>query len=126
MLNLRLVNSLCLILLLSSCGLTALNPFSTKGGPTVNANVLAGKENTQQVVAQQNRQDAGRDIVTTEIEKEVEAEQVEEIKISNTNIPVWVVLLLLLGWLLPTPSQIGNGLANLFLSIFQRKNKDGL
>jgi len=112
---------LVLILLLSSCGFTALNPFSTRGGPTVNANVLAGKENTQQVVAQQNQQDAGRDIVTTEIQKEVEAEQVEEIKISHTNIPIWVILLLLLGWLLPTPTQIGNGLANLFLSIFQRK-----
>ena len=110
----------------SSCGLTALNPFSTKGGPTVNANVLAGKENTQQVVAQQNRQDAGRDIITTEIEKGVEAEQVEEIRISNTNIPIWVMLLLLLGWLLPTPTQIGSGLANLFISIFQRKKQDGV
>ena len=81
-----LVNSLCLTLLLSSCGLTGLNPFSGKGGPTVNANVLAGKENTQQVVAQQNRQDAGRDIIQTEIQKDVEAETVEEVKITNTNV----------------------------------------
>lgn len=117
----NLVSSLALVSVLSGCGLTALNPFSTKGGPTVNANVLAGKENTQQVVAQQNRQDAGRDIITTEIQKEVEADQVEEIKISNTNIPIWVIMLLLLGWLLPTPTQIGSWFANLLLSIFQRK-----
>jgi hypothetical protein len=106
---------------LSSCGLTALNPFSSKGGPTVNANVLAGKENTQQVVAQQNRQDAGRDIVTTEIEKEVEAERVENLQISNTNVPIWVILLLILGWLLPTPTQIGMAIGNLVKSIFKRK-----
>jgi hypothetical protein len=37
-------------LALSSCGpLSYLNPLSNSGGPTVNANVLAGKENTQQV-----------------------------------------------------------------------------
>ena len=115
----RMILAAVLLLSLGSCGSI---PFlSSSGGPNVNANVLAGKENTQQVVAQQNQQDAGRDIVSTEIQKEVEAEQVEEIKISHTNIPIWVILLLLLGWLLPTPTQIGNGLANLFLSIFQRK-----
>lgn len=114
-----LVNSLCLTLLLSSCGLTGINPFSGKGGPTVNANVLAGKENTQQVVAQQNRQDAGRDIIQTEIQKDVEAETVEEVKITNTNVPIWVVLLLLLGWLLPTPSSMGMWLGNIFMQMFR-------
>ena len=112
-------------LALSSCGpLSYLNPLSNSGGPTVNANVLAGKEKTQQVVAQQNRQEAGRDIVTTE--KEVEAENVETIKISNTNIPIWVILLLVLGWLLPTPTSIAIWFGNLFTSIFQRKKSDDI
>jgi len=112
-------------LALSSCGpLSYLNPLSNSGGPTVNANVLAGKENTQQVVAQQNRQEAGRDIVTTE--KEVEAQNVETIKISNTNIPIWVILLLVLGWLLPTPTSIAIWFGNLFTSIFQRKKSDDI
>lgn len=112
-------------LTLSSCGLPSfLNPLGNNGGPTVNANVLAGKENTQQVVAQQNRQDAGRDIITTE--KEVEAENVETIKISNTNIPIWVILLLVLGWLLPTPTSIAIWFGNLFTSIFQRKKSDDI
>jgi len=112
-------------LALSSCGpLSYLNPLSNSGGPAVNANVLAGKENTQQVVAQQNRQEAGRDIVTTE--KEVEAENVETIKISNTNIPIWVILLLVLGWLLPTPTSIAIWFGNLFTSIFQRKKSDDI
>jgi len=109
-------------LVLSSCSVPSfLNPLSSNGGPTVNANVLAGKENTQQVVAQQNRQDAGRDIITTEVVKEVEAEKVEQLEIKNTNIPPWVLLLLLLGWLLPTPQSIGHWFGNLFVSIFQRK-----
>jgi len=129
----KVTSSLCLTLLLSSCGLTGLNPFSGKGGPTVNANVLAGKENTQQVVAQQNRQDentqqvvaqqnrqdAGRDIIQTEIQKDVEAKTVEEVKITNTNVPIWVILLLLLGWLLPTPSSMGMWLGDMFMRMFR-------
>jgi hypothetical protein len=116
----RVIIVALLTLTLSSCGLTSvLNPLSSKGGPTVNANVLAGKENTQQAVGQQNRQDAGRDIITSK--KEVEAESIEEVKISNTNIPVWVMLLLILGWLLPTPDAMGRWFVNIFTSIFQRK-----
>ena len=117
---------LVVILALSSCTSlpSFLNPLGSKGGPTVNANVLAGKENTQQVVAQQNRQDAGRDIITTEVIKEVEAEKVEQLEITNTNIPPWVLLLLLLGWLLPTPQSIGHWFGNLFASIFQRKKSN--
>ena len=112
-------------LTLSSCGLPSfLNPLSNNGGPTVNANLLAGKENTQQVVAQQNRQDAGRDIVTTE--KEVEAENVETISISNTNMPIWIIFLLVLGWILPTPTSIAIWFGNLFTSIFQRKKSDDI
>ena len=92
-----------LTLTLSSCGSI---PFlGGGGGPTVNSNALVGQNNTQQVVAQQTTQDAGRDIITTE--KQVETKDVEEIKISNTNIPPWVILLLIIGWLLPTPTSIG-------------------
>jgi len=117
----RMILAAVLLLSLGSCGSI---PFlSSSGGPNVNANVLAGKENTQQVVAQQNRQDAGRDIVTTEITKEVETERVEKLEISHTNIPPWVLLLLVLGWLLPTPSQIGQGFGNLVLSLFGKRSK---
>ena len=112
------------LLILTSCGslpLSALNPFQK--GPSLNANVLAGAENTQQLVAQQNQQDAGRDIITNEIAKEVEAESVEEVQINNTNIPPWVILLLLLGWLLPTPQQIGQSVGNFILRLTGRGDK---
>ena len=122
-LRLNLIGSLCLILLLSSCGLTSLPFLGGGSGPTVNSNAQIGKENTQQVVAQQTTQDAGRDIVTET--KEVEAKSIEDLTIKNTNIPVWVMVLLILGWLLPTPTQMGQGLYTLLTLPFKRKN-DGV
>ena len=118
-LPLKILGSLCLILLLSSCGLTSLPFFGGGGGPTVNSNAQLGKENTQQVVAQQTTQDAGRDIVTET--KEVEAKSIEDLTIKNTNIPVWVMVLLILGWLLPTPTQMGQGIYTLLTLPFKRK-----
>ena len=122
-LRLNLIGSLCLILSLSSCGLTSLPFFGGGSGPTVNSNAQIGKENTQQVVAQQTTQDAGRDIITET--KEVEAKSIEDLTIKNTNIPVWVMVLLILGWLLPTPTQMGQGLYTLLTLPFKRKN-DGV
>jgi len=123
----KTIGSLCLILLLSSCGLTSLPFFGGGGGgPTVNSNAQVGKENKQAVVTYEEEQsnNAGRDVITTEILKEIETGTVEDFSITNTNIPVWVMLLLILGWLLPTPTQIGQGLYNLVSLPFRRK-KDG-
>jgi hypothetical protein len=108
-----------LTILLSSCGSI---PFLSGGGPTVNSNALVGQNNTQQVVAQQTTQDAGRDIITTE--KQVETKDVEEIKINNTNIPVWVILLLIIGWLLPTPTSIGLWFGRMFMGLFGGKQNE--
>lgn len=118
---LKILGSLCLILSLSSCGLTSLPFFGGGSGPTVNSNALVGKENTQQVVAQQTAQEAGRDIVTQT--KEVEAQSVDDITIKNTNIPAWVLLLLILGWLLPTPSQMGVALYEAVTSPFKKRKE---
>jgi len=124
---LKLVSSICLILLLSSCGLTSLPFFGGGGGPTVNSNAQIGKENKQAVVTYEEEQsnNAGRDVITTEVLKEVETGTVEQLKINNTNIPIWVILLLILGWLLPTPTQIGQGLYKLIALPFKRKD-DGV
>ena len=112
---------LVLALLLSSCGLTSLLP--TGGGTNVAANTQLGKENKQAVVTYEEEEtnNAGRDIITTEVLKEVEAGPVDTLKINNTNIPPWVLLVLLLGWVLPTPTQIGRALYNLVSAPFRRK-----
>lgn len=119
--RLKTIGSLCLILSVSSCGLTSLPFFGGGSGPTVNSNALVGKENTQQVVAQQTTQEAGRDIVTQT--KEVEAQSVDDITIKNTNIPAWVLLLLILGWLLPTPSQMGRAIYEAATSPFKKRKE---
>ena len=118
---------LLLVLFLSSCGLSTLLPLGGSGGPTVNSNAQIGKENKQAVVTYEEETvtNAGRDVITTEVIKEVEAGPVEKLLISNQNIPPWVMLLLILGWLLPTPTEIGRGIINFILALFGRKMYNG-
>jgi hypothetical protein len=89
-------------------------------GPTVNSNAQIGKENRQSVLSVEQSEEvtAGRDV----IQKEVETGKVENLDIINTNIPPWVMLLLILGWLLPTPTEIARGFINFVLTLFGRKN----
>ena len=113
-----------LTLFLSGCGLSTLMSLGGSGGPTVNSNAQIGKENRQSVmsVEQSEEVSAGRDVIQTEIIKEVETGSVGSLDIINTNIPPWVMLLLILGWLLPTPTEIGRGIMNFILTLFGRKN----
>tara|TARA_R100000030_G_scaffold53165_3_gene39950 strand:- start:521 stop:859 length:339 start_codon:yes stop_codon:yes gene_type:complete len=102
----------------------SLLPFGGSTGPTVNSNAQIGKENRQSVLSVEQREEvtAGRDVVQTEIVKEVETGKVENLDIINTNIPPWVMLLLILGWLLPTPTEIARGFMNFVLRLFGRKD----
>ena len=116
-----------LTLFLSGCGLSTLMSLGGSGGPTVNSNAQIGKENKQAVVTYEEETvtNAGRDVITTEVIKEVEAGPGEKLFISNQNIPPWVMLLLILGWLLPTPTEIGRGIMNFILALFGRKMYNG-
>ena len=115
---------LILCLLLSGCGIMSWLPFGGSTGPTVNSNAQIGKENRQSVLSVEQREEvnAGRDVVQTEIVREVETGKVENLDIINTNIPPWVMLLLILGWLLPTPTEIARGFMNFVLRLFGRKD----
>jgi hypothetical protein len=115
---------LVLFLFLSGCGLTSILPFGGSGGPTVNSNAQIGKENRQAVMSVETKEEvtAGRDVVQTEIIKEVETGKVENLDIINTNIPPWVILLLILGWLLPTPTEIARSITDFVLRLFGRKD----
>ena len=97
------------ILTLSSC-----SPLQMLGGlsPGVNtaANVQAGKENTQQVVANQTKTEAGRDVVQQS--SPVVAENIKEVTIQQT--PLWMLVLLVLGWLMPSPNEIARSIRGLF------------
>ncbi len=115
---------LVLCLFLSGCGLTSLFPFGGSGGPTVNSNAQVGKENRQSVLSVEKKEEvtAGRDVIKTEVLKEVETGKVENLDITNTNIPPWVILLLILGWLLPTPTEIARSITDFVLRLFGRKD----
>tara|TARA_R100001463_G_scaffold694_6_gene3145 strand:- start:133 stop:468 length:336 start_codon:yes stop_codon:yes gene_type:complete len=105
---------LILVLFLSGCGLSTLLPLGGSGGPTVNSNAQIGAENRQSAVSIEETTSVGRDIVT----KEIETGMVEKLNIQN--IPPWVMVLLLLGWLLPTPTEMGRGMFNFVLLLFGR------
>ena len=115
---------LVVCLLLSGCGLSSLGLLGGGGGPTVNSNAQIGKENRQSVMSVEQTEEitAGRDVVQTEIVKEVETGTVENLDITNTNIPPWVILLLILGWLLPTPTEISRSIMDFILRLFGRKD----
>jgi hypothetical protein len=106
-----------LALFLSGCGLSTLGLLGGSGGPTVNSNAQIGKENRQSVLSVENKTSAGRDVVT----KEVETGKVENLDIINTNIPPWVILVLILGWILPTPTQMAKAIYRFITAPFRRK-----
>jgi hypothetical protein len=72
-------------------------------GPTVNTNAQVGAENTQQVVANQTNttnevqgnQSNSRDLI-----------EAGEASITINNSPLWLIVLAILGWMLPTPLTI--------------------
>lgn len=93
------------------------------GGTNAAANVQAGEENKQTGVV------VGK-VTDSKVEaKEIGALTQADQNITSTgettiqNIPPWVILLLLLGWLLPTPSSMWKGFVSLFPKKRKRKKK---
>ena len=74
------------------------------------SNAQVGKENTQQVVANQTKTEAGRDVVQQS--SPVVAENIKEVTIQQT--PMWMLVLLVLGWLMPSPNEIARSIRGLF------------
>lgn len=106
---------LVICVVLAGCGALPLGMLG--GGPNVAANTQIGKENRQAVLSTELGDTAGRDIVT----KEVEAGPVESLIVNNTEIPPWVLLVALIGWLLPTPTQMGEAIGRALMAPFTRR-----
>ena len=104
----RLALPLLLILTLSSCG----GPLSllTGGGPNVAANTQVGKENNQGINTSIDR--SVRPVMRPEgpVETIVQDNSTTE----TTEIDPLLLLLLIVGWLAPSPSEMGRGIIKLF------------
>ena len=99
------------ITLLSSC--SGLSPLSllTGGGPNVAANTQVGKENNQTVGVVSNTRPQLR------VEAPVDTVIQDTSTTKNTEVDPLMLLLLIFGWLAPSPSEIGRS----FLKLFSRK-----
>ena len=98
----RLTVAILLSLFLGGC----LSPMSLLGGggPNVAANVQAGAENNQTGVQVGDITKA-----ETVYSGVAPSGSVGSLNISNQDIPIWVILLLILGWVLPSPQEIWRG-----------------
>ena len=107
---------LILVLLLSGC--SSLNPLGFLGsGVNTAANTQVGKTNTQTIGTTNNVEQKLENPVANTIKQSndsnsVQADRVETVVVNE--VPVWVVLLLLLGWLLPSPNEMGRWLRSPF------------
>jgi hypothetical protein len=89
----------------------------TGGGPNVAANTQVGKTNTQTIGTTNNVEQKLENPVANTIKQSndsnsVQADRVETVVVNE--VPVWVILLLLLGWLLPSPNEMGRWIRSPF------------
>jgi hypothetical protein len=110
---------LLLLLVLTStvsCSSGALG-ILTGGGPNVAANTQVGKTNTQTIgttnnVEQRLEVGVAERINQANDNNKVKADAVQTVVVNE--VPVWVILLLLLGWLLPSPNEMGRWIRSPF------------
>ena len=106
------------ISLLAGCSMLGALIPGMGGGTNVAANTQVGKENNQTGVvvgdAIKNDLSAVTDLGTLN-QAETAIQTSGETTIQN--IPPWVLLLLILGWLLPSPKEIWDGLWNIHKKI---------
>lgn len=102
-----MVRTLLLLLLLSSCGSL---PFLSGGGPNVAANTQLGQENYQGVTTSVDT--SVRPVLRPE--GPVETVQQDNSTTNNTEIDPLLLILLVLGWLAPSPNEIARGIRDLF------------
>lgn len=103
----QLILSVALVTSLSSCSqLTSLIPLG--GGTNVAANTQIGKENTQTIGINNSMRPVLRP------EGPVDTVVQDNSTTKNTEIDPLLLLLLIVGWLAPSPSEMGRGILKLF------------
>ena len=115
MLTLRMLLALALLTLAGCSGISPLS-LLTGGGPNVAANTQLGQENEQTIGPRTSTDQTivrpqARDITQVADKNEVKSESINEVKVQN--VPPWVLFILVLGWLFPSPGEIGRCIRNL-------------
>ena len=89
----------------------------TGGGPKIAANVQAGKTNTQ-TIGQTNNVSP-----TVSLRPHARVDSVDQSNdtTNNYDTPPWVLLLLIVGWLAPSPNEMGRWIRD----IFKKHKKEG-
>lgn len=102
------------LLLISGCSKGPLS-LLTGGGPDVAANVQAGKTNNQTVGTNETY------APSVSIRPKARVDTIDQSKetINNTYVSPIMLILLILGWLAPSPSEIARGIR----SLWPRKSK---
>jgi hypothetical protein len=96
-----------LIMLLASCSGLPLGMLG--GGTNVAANTQIGRENRQTAVSMEpSVLTLLAEMLITE--RSGELGLLRALTVNNQDIPPWVLLVALIGWLLPTPTQMGNAI----------------
>ena len=105
------------MLSLTACGKSPLSLLAGSG-PNVAANTQIGKTNSQ-TVGTSTFQEFGETKVQAEKvtntqnqTTRVSANDVQTVVVNE--VPVWIILLLVVGWLLPSPNEIGRWIRSLF------------
>lgn len=112
--------SLLLLFTMTGCGSIPFLMPKSNGVTATAVGTQIAKEATQQAVANQSNAEAGRDVVITETELEATGETVN----IDQSIPPWVLIALVLGWLAPSPSEMGRGLLAMMSSLRGRGSAD--
>lgn len=105
-----MIRAVALALALAGCG----GPLSLLPGPNVAANVQAAQTATQTIgttaiTAPRMDRPQARRITQSADTNRLRAERIERVTVNE--LPAWVALLLLGGWLLPTPGAMGRAVA---------------
>lgn len=101
--------ALGIVLTVSGCSGGALS-LLTGGGPNVAANTQIGKENNQGVNVSTRPEFRPEGPIDTAIQDNS----------TSNNVPFWFLLLFALGWLAPSPQEMGRGIYNL-IYVIRRK-----
>lgn len=114
----KIITSVLLVLSLSGC-VSLPNPFSSDGALSVDVQAGKTNEKTTGVKAEEFSVSKVEETITADIiieDTKVGTIEAKEVSIDE-RVPFWIWLLMIIGWLLPSPQEIWKGLGELMINI---------